>query len=120
MTYHNTEFPKIGETTEHAAPALRRSLTEIVAEYDEKAAAIPEVIAEFNRAEAAVNVAASIGGAYGGQVFSRSPSLYERDVRLDLLRSAWKHVYEGLQIERIASAKDRKQLDLKLTNPPPC
>ena len=50
MTYHNTEFPKIGETTEHAAPALRRSLSEIVAEHDEKAAAIPEAIAEFNRA----------------------------------------------------------------------
>ena len=26
MTFHNTEFPKIGETTEHAAPALHRSL----------------------------------------------------------------------------------------------
>ena len=119
MTYHNTEFPKIGETQEHAAPAMRRSLSEIVAEYDEKAAAIPEAIAEFNQAETAINVAACIGGAYGGQVFSRSPSLYERDVRLALLRSAWKHVYDGLQIERIASAKDRKQLDLKLTNPLP-
>ena len=75
MTYHNTEFPKIGETQEHAAPAMRRSLSEIVAEYDEKAAAIPEAIAEFNRAETAINVAACIGGAYGGQIFSRSPSL---------------------------------------------
>ena len=28
MTYHNTEFPKIGESTEHAAPALRRSLSD--------------------------------------------------------------------------------------------
>ena len=41
MTDHNTEFPKIGETQEHAAPAMRRSLSEIVAEYDEKAAARP-------------------------------------------------------------------------------
>ena len=48
MTYHNTEFPKIGETREHAAPAMRRSLSKIVAEYDEKAAAIREAIAEFN------------------------------------------------------------------------
>lgn len=119
MTFHNAEFPKIGETQEHAAPVLRRSLAEIVAEYDEKEAAIPEAIAAFSQAETAINVAACIGGAYGGQVFSRSPSLYERDVRLALLRSAWKHVYEGLNIERIASAKDRKQLDLKLTNPLP-
>jgi len=40
-------------------------------------------------------------------------------VRLALLRSAWKHVYEGLNIECIASAKDRKRLELKLTTPLP-
>lgn len=121
MTFHNTEFPRIGESDhkDHSAPALRRSLTEIVAEYDEKAEAIPEAIAEFNRAETAINVAACIGGAYGGKVFSREPSIFENDVRAALLRSAWKHVYDGLNIERIASAKDRKQLDLKLTNPLP-
>ena len=32
MTYHNTELPKIGETTEHAAPALRRSGERVTAE----------------------------------------------------------------------------------------
>ena len=31
------QFAQIGETPEYAAPALRRSLSEIVAEYDEKA-----------------------------------------------------------------------------------
>ena len=51
--------------------------------------------------------------------FSTAPSLYERDVSLSLLRSAWKHVYEGLNVAAVASAKDRKQLDLKLTTPLP-
>ena len=120
MTFHS-EFPKIGETDQkdHGAPAIRRSLSEIVADYDAKAESIPGAIEAFKKAETAINAAACIGGTYGGRVFATDPSLYERDVRLTLLRSAWKHVYEGLNIENIASAKDRQQLDLKLTNPLP-
>jgi len=120
MTFHS-EFPKIGETDQkdHGAPAIRRSLSEIVADYDAKAECIPGAIEAFKKAETAINAAACIGGTYGGRVFATDPSLYERDVRLTLLRSAWRHVYEGLNIENIASAKDRQQLDLKLTNPLP-
>lgn len=120
MTYHR-EFPKIGQSDhkEHAAPALRRSLVEIVRDYELKAESIPAAIAAFKQAETAIKTAACIGGTYGGQVFSREASLYEKDVRMTLLRSAWKHVYEGLNIEEIASAKDRKQLDLRMTNPLP-
>lgn len=116
-----TEFPKIGKSDhqDHGAPAIRRSLSEIVADYERKAESIPAAIEAFKQAETAINVAACIGGTYGGRVFASDPSLYERDVQRALLRSAWKHVYNGLNIESIASAKDRKQLELKLTNPLP-
>lgn len=113
------QFAQIGETPEYAAPALRRSLSDIVAEYDEKAENIAAAITAFNDAEAAINTAASIGGTFGSTVFSTAPHLYEKDVRIALLRSAWKHVYEGLDIAKIASAKDREQLELKLTTPLP-
>ena len=119
---HDSTFAQIGNTPEqeaHCAPALRRSLSEIVAEYDAKSEAIPAAIQTFNAAETAINAAGCIGGTYGSAVFSTAPSLYERDVRIALLRSAWKHVYEGLNIEAVASAKDRKQLELKLTTPLP-
>lgn len=121
MTKHYG-FSRIGETPEqeaHSAPALRRSLAEIVAEYDDKAESIPERIGEFERATDALKLASTIGGAYGANPFANEPRLYERDVRLALLRSAWRHVYEGLNIEAVASAKDRQQLDLKLTTPLP-
>ena len=121
MNQHSA-FARIGETPEqeaHSAPALRRSLAEIVGEYDTKAESIPERIGEFERVTDALKLAATIGGTYGGNAFSTEASLYERDVRLALLRSAWKHVYEGLNIAAVASAKDRQKLDLKLTTPLP-
>ena len=117
MNQH-TEFARIGESPEqeaHSAPAIRLSLSDIVEEYDTKAAAITEAVAAFHEAETAIKTAACIQATYGSDPFSSDARLYERDVRLALLRSAWKHVYYGLNIESIATAKDRKQLELKLT-----
>ena len=117
---HQTLFPDFDSTPAWGAtPALRLRLPEIVAEYVEKAESIAAAIKAFNDAETTLKSAASIRGSYGGNVFSRDPHLQERNVYQVLLRSAWKFVYDGLNIEAIASAKDRKQLDLMLTNPPP-
>lgn len=120
MNQH-ADFPRIGKTStkEHKAPAVRRSLKEIVDEYQSKLAAIPAVIESFKVAELAVNTAGCVGGTFGSQAFSTSAYLYQRDVEIALLRSAWKHVYKGLNIDEIATAKDRSQLELKLTNPLP-
>jgi hypothetical protein len=118
----HTDFARIGESPEHeahSAPAIRLSLSDIVGEYETKAAAITDVIAGFHEAENAIKSAACVQGTYGSDSFSSDARLYERDVRLALLRSAWKHVYNGLNIESIATAKDRKQLELKLTTPLP-
>jgi hypothetical protein len=97
-------FAQIEETRKHAAPAVRRSLSDIIAEYDDKADSIAAAIAAFNDSETAINTAASIGGTFGSTVFSTAPRLYEKDVRIALLRSAWEHVYDGLDIAKIASA----------------
>lgn len=120
MTYQET--PLIGENVEqeaHSAPALRRSLAEIVAEYEAKAESLTGEIAAFEAATNAVKSAASIGGAFGGTIFDREPWLHERKAAQALLKSAWRHVYDGLQIGKIASAKDRKTLEVRLENPPP-
>lgn len=112
------DFAHLGEGAAEAAPALRRSLGEIVAAYEAKAEAIPGAIAAFNAAETALNVAGSIEGRYGGSVFARAPSVYERDVRAALLKSAWRHVRDGLNVDAVASAKDRSTIDLRLETPP--
>lgn len=120
MTRHQS-FDTIGhdpQLDDKGAPALRRRLSEIVDEYDQKAAVIREEMEDFAAAEAALRLSTSIGGAYGGTLFRGEPRIYEQDARACLLRSAWRHVYEGLQIEKIASAKDRKRLSLLLEQPP--
>lgn len=112
------QFAQIGEGSDGGAVAIRLRLSDIVDEFEDKVAAIPTVIEAFNKAEMAVRSAAVVQGSWGGQVFSRDPSIDERQVRKSLLCSAWRHVYEGLNIENIASAKDRKRLELMLENPP--
>lgn len=112
----------IGETPEqeaHSAPAIRRRLSEIVAEYVAKAESIAEAVKDFEAAQTAIESAGCVGGCYVGGVFSTAPQLFERDVHKALLKSAWKHAYEGLNIGAVASAKDRKQLELMMINPPP-
>jgi SAM-dependent methyltransferase len=102
-------------------PATLRRLSDIVAEYDEKAAAIPETIDDLKRAATAAEMASTVGGEYIGQIWSRggSPSLHESTIRANLLQSAWQHVYKGLNLDRIAPASDRSRFDLALKNPAP-
>lgn len=120
MTQHQT-FEAIGhnpEQDDNGAPALRKRISEVVKEYDIKAAALPDALRSFNEGETALRVSTSIGGAFGGQLFRRDPNIYQRDAEACLLRSAWRHIYDGLHIDKIASAKDRKRLSLLMEQPP--
>lgn len=99
-------------------PALQRSIPDLVAEYDAKAAAIGEAIATFERAGSTLKAAVSIGGEYG-DVSIDTGRLHESSLRLGLLKSAWKHVYRGLNIDQIASAKDKQRWKLAMENPAP-
>lgn len=100
-------------------PAMLRSLREIVEEYDAKRAAIPQTVQAFKDAVAEVEMQATIGGTYAHSVWGRgSPSVYERSLEDNLLKSAWKHVYNGLNLHKIASASDRKKFERSFDNPP--
>jgi hypothetical protein len=108
------------DDTPHNLPATLRRLSDIVAEYDEKTAAIPATVEGFKAACTAAEMGATIGGTYARQVFERyTPSLSEQHLRANLLESAWKHVYTGLQLDKIAPASDRSRFDLALKNPAP-
>ena len=106
--------------TEFKVPAKLRALREIVAEYEEKRDAIPGAVETFKRAITDAEVASNIGGAYGGSIWGGGigPGLSERNMAKTLLTSAWRHVYDGLNIEKIAPATERKQFDMTLENPP--
>lgn len=101
-------------------PAKLRSLREIVEEYDTKAAAIPATIAAFDASVTAAQLGACIGGTYAGSIFYRgTPSLDARTIQAQLLESAWRHVYTGLQLDRIAPASDRSKFETAFKTPAP-
>ena len=100
------------------APALRRRLADIVEEYDAKRAAIPEALAAYGGAVAKLHSAASIGAAYGGPLLRDSSGPAPWAMEASLLKSAWKHVFDGLNVAEIAPAADKRRFEQMLEKPP--
>lgn len=99
-------------------PALQRSLPDVVAEYDLKLAGIAEAEKAFERAGNALKMACTIGGTFGDVSIDTGRN-YTSSLQLCLLRSAWKHVYEGLNLDQIASADDKRKWRTALEKPEP-
>ena len=95
-----------------------RKISDIVEEYNEKLDGAETSIADFEKSCDDIQSAFCIGGTYVGPVISRHPGVGAANAKRLLLKSAWKYVYSLLSIERIATAKDRKDFELTLENPP--
>jgi SAM-dependent methyltransferase len=100
-------------------PALQRSLSDVVAEYDVKRAAIGDAIRTFEKAGTELKMAAIVGGTYGDVVLDVGRGIYESTMEISLLKSAWKHVYDGLNIDRLASPQDKVRWKQALEKPQP-
>lgn len=98
--------------------ALQRSLSDVVDEYDAKVAAIPATLATFEAAGNALKMASTIGGTWGNTRIDADPPA-EHTLRDSLLKSAWRHVYDGLNIKRIASATDKRRFEQAMEKPAP-
>lgn len=99
-------------------PSLQRSLTDVVAEYDHKRAGLDAALAEFNAAGDTLKMAATIGGTWGNTDIETG-RIYESTLTDSLLKSAWRHVYDGLNIGTIASAADKRRFQMALEKPAP-
>jgi len=99
-------------------PALKRKLSEIVDEYTEKFDAIESEKSAFEAAGKKVSLATTIGGTYNRTRIDTG-SLHAETMKMALLKSAWWHVYNGLNIDTIAPANDKKRFEQLLENPPP-
>ena len=99
-------------------PALQRSLSDVVAEYEHKLAALPAALASFNAAGDDLKMAATIGGTFGNTTI-KTGDIWESTLQQSLLKSAWLHVYEGLNIETIASAADKRRFQQAMEKPAP-
>ncbi len=99
-------------------PSLLRSLPDIVAEYDEKRAALSAALKTFEQSSTALRMAATVAGTYGQvNIDVRGPG--ERELSSHLLKSAWFHVYEGLNMKTLSSPTDKRLWDQAMSNPPP-
>ncbi|MGY3527240.1 DUF4942 domain-containing protein [Bradyrhizobium sp. USDA 4452] len=98
-------------------PSLQRSLTDVVAEYEHKLADLGSVFQRYTQAGADLKMAATIGGTWGN-VSIDTDRVHEASLKESLLKSAWNHVYEGLNIQRIASADDKRRWKMAIENPP--
>jgi hypothetical protein len=105
-------------STEQNALTMQRNLRDIVAEYDQKVAATSKTIADFQAAGNALRLAACIGGTWG-HTNIESGTVSEHTLKDSLLKSAWHHVYDGLNISTIASANDKKRFQQAMASPAP-
>lgn len=99
--------------------ALQRSLPDVVKEYDAKRAALAGMLAAFKAAGSELKTAASIAGVFGETIFEeyRYPDMAK--LEMSLLKSAWRHVYDGCNIDRLASPADKQLWKQTLEKPVP-
>lgn len=99
-------------------PALPKKLSQIVEEYRDKVANIDAEIEAYEEAGTRLKSAATIGGTWG-QTTIDTGRVYEENLRDSLLKSAWRHVYNGLQIDTIAPVSDKNKFEQAMAKPAP-
>lgn len=103
----------------HTEIARLRSLPDVVAEYEAKLSAIPDQIAAFEAAGKALKAAACVGGEWGGETIDTGRGVHHDTMSRSLRRSAWKHVFNGLNMPMVATASDKKLFEQSMADPPP-
>lgn len=98
--------------------ARQSTVLDIIAEYDRKAANVEDAIKAYNDACTAIEMAGTIMGTYVNPVLRGRAYVHASEMRKNLLSSGWKAIYGRLNIDRIASAKDKKLFEQTLADPP--
>lgn len=98
-------------------PTLQRKLSEIIEEYNQKIAVVDNEVAAFEKAGDALKAACCVGGTWGDTQIDTG-SVYDYVVKKSLLKSAWRHAYNGLNVETIAPASDKKRFESAMADPP--
>lgn len=100
-------------------PAVQRTVSDLIAEYEEKDAALAEELATFEAAFRRLEMASSIQGKFASNISRHRPHILVSELKANLLKSGWTSVYDRLQIDRLASARDKKLFERTLESPPP-
>lgn len=100
------------------AVARQSTVTDLIEEYDQKRGAMEAEVKAFEVAYTRLEMAACVQGKFAGPVSQHRPHVNADSLKRNLCKSGWKAVYDRLQIDRIASARDRKLFDQTIENPP--
>lgn len=98
--------------------ALPTTAADLIEEHDQKAARIPEAIEAYEAASTALDSAATVRGHYVERI-APPVLLSEAQLRKNLLCSAWRAIYSHLQIDHIATAKDKQEIERSFADPAP-
>lgn len=98
--------------------ARQSTVLDIIEEYEVKNANVEHAIKAYEDACTAVEMAGTIMGTYVNPVLRGRTSVHASDMRKNLRASGWKALYNRCQIDRIASAKDKKLFERTLADPP--
>lgn len=94
-------------------------ISDLLAEYESKKAAMADTLADWEASQKRVEAATSINGAYGGSLWSSGHRfLNVKTMQKVLLISAWRRVYQGLNIEAISTTKERDAFERSMQDPP--
>lgn len=98
--------------------AKQSTVLDMIEEYERKAAGVDDAIKAYNDACTAIEMAGTIMGTYVNPVLKGRAYVHANEMRKNLLSSGWKAIYGRLNIDRIASAKDKKLFERTLADPP--
>ncbi|MBN7764114.1 DUF4942 domain-containing protein, partial [Nitratireductor aquibiodomus] len=100
------------------AIAKQSTVLDIIDEYDRKTANVEAAIKAYEEACTNVEMAGTIMGTYVEPVLRGRAYVHASDMQKNLRASGWKTLYNRCQIDRIASAKDKKLFEKTLADPP--
>lgn len=94
-------------------------IEDIISTYEQRKVDLPVELEEVVKAQEELKNNTSIMGAFGGTPFKNMISMYDKDSMLRALKkSAWRYVYEQLNIEHIAPKTHLKEFERLLEQPP--
>lgn len=100
------------------ALALARTVADIIEEYEQKHAAADDAVKAYDQAANDAKAAACVAGAYVGTPLNGNSWMNAAQIRKMLRESGWKAIYNRLNIDKVATAADRRLLDQSLKDPP--
>lgn len=97
--------------------ALKRSMSDMLAEYEAKKNCLDEEIERFEKAGSRIKNSCTINGTYGQERIDVG-NVYKANLQVNLLRSAWLSFYKTARLDVLLSARDQKIFEQSLSDLP--